>query len=85
MVEFPRESSSALAVTTFMLNPRKGFQELRHGIKFEPEVSVIVCTKNEEKNIATVLSSLLAVDYPKDKYEILIVDESKDRTPEIVR
>ena len=49
-----------------------------------PFVSVIVVTKNEEKNISECLESLIAQDYPKDRYELIIVDgASTDRTQEI--
>jgi glycosyltransferase involved in cell wall biosynthesis len=44
--------------------------------------SIIIPTYNEEKDIAATLESLLALDYA-DK-EILVVDDSADRTPEIV-
>ncbi len=45
--------------------------------------SIIIPTYNEEKDITATLEALLALDYP-DK-EIIIVDDSTDRTPEIVR
>jgi cellulose synthase/poly-beta-1,6-N-acetylglucosamine synthase-like glycosyltransferase len=44
-------------------------------------ISIIVITYNEEKNIRDCLDSLIMLDYPKDKYEIIIVDASKDSTP----
>ena len=45
--------------------------------------SIIIPTYNEEIDIAATLEALLGVDYA-DK-EIIIVDDSNDRTPEIVR
>lgn len=45
--------------------------------------SIVVPTYNEEHDIAATLDSLVALDWP-DR-EILIVDDSTDRTPEIVR
>jgi GT2 family glycosyltransferase len=48
-----------------------------------PPVSVVVITKDEEKNIRDCLDSLLSLDYPR--YEILVVDCSTDRTPELVK
>ncbi|MCK4403346.1 MAG: glycosyltransferase [Dehalococcoidia bacterium] len=52
----------------------------------EPQISVIVVTKNEEKNISACLESLIAQDYPKDRYEIIVVDgASTDKTQEICR
>lgn len=50
-----------------------------------PLVSVIVTTKNEEKHIANCLKSIVAQLYPKDRIEIIVVDNnSSDRTKEIV-
>lgn len=47
-------------------------------------ISVIVVTKNEEKNISQCLDSLMAQDYPKDTYELIVVDgASIDKTREI--
>lgn len=45
--------------------------------------SIIVPTYNEEQDIGRTLDALVALDYP-DK-EILVVDDSTDLTPEIVR
>lgn len=44
--------------------------------------SIVVPTYNEENDIAATLDSLVALDWPG--YEILVVDDSNDRTPEIV-
>jgi cellulose synthase/poly-beta-1,6-N-acetylglucosamine synthase-like glycosyltransferase len=53
---------------------------------FEPTVSVVLPAYNEEKNIGRAIRSVLAADYPKDKLEVIVVDdESTDRTAEIVR
>jgi len=51
-----------------------------------PRVSVIITTKNEEKNIENCLKSVKNQDYPEDKIEIIVVDNnSTDRTKEIAR
>lgn len=48
------------------------------------KVSVILTTKNEEKNIASCLESIKNQNYPSDKIEIIIVDnDSIDRTKKI--
>lgn len=44
--------------------------------------SIVVPTYNEEEDIERTLKSLLSLDYPNK--EIVIVDDSKDRTPEII-
>lgn len=45
--------------------------------------SIIVPTYNEEHDIVQTLESLVALDWPD--YEIIVVDDSTDRTPDIVR
>jgi len=51
-----------------------------------PFVSVIVGIRNEEKFIEECIESLLDLDYPRDSYEIIIVDGmSTDKTPDIVK
>lgn len=51
-----------------------------------PTVSVSLPAYNEEDQIAGALDALLAVDYPADRFGILVVsDASSDRTDEIVR
>lgn len=49
-----------------------------------PAISVLVPCHNEERVIAKTIQALLALDYPQDKIEILIInDGSTDRTGEI--
>jgi len=49
-----------------------------------PLVSVIVPVKDEERVIGRLLDSLLRLDYPKERSEIIIVEDgSKDKTFEI--
>lgn len=49
-------------------------------------ISIIVCTYNGEKTLLGCLDSLESLDYPKNKLEILIVDNSStDSTKEIAR
>src|SRR3989344_3724675 len=50
-----------------------------------PLFSVIVPARNEEKSIQTTLQSLVNLDYPKDKIEIIVVPNAcTDRTAELV-
>jgi len=47
-------------------------------------ISIIITTKNEERNIGNCLESVLAQNYPMDKLEIIVVDNnSADKTREI--
>jgi GT2 family glycosyltransferase len=51
-----------------------------------PTVSVVVTARNAQGEIEECLASLLAVDYPPDRHELVIVDNgSTDRTAEIVQ
>jgi cellulose synthase/poly-beta-1,6-N-acetylglucosamine synthase-like glycosyltransferase len=52
----------------------------------KPFVSVVMTVLNMESTIDECLRSLISLDYPKDKYEIIVVDgKSKDGTIEIVQ
>ena len=50
-----------------------------------PSVSVVIPTHNEEYVIAKRIENLLASKYPKDKLEIIFVDDSVDSTPKIIQ
>lgn len=53
---------------------------------FRPSVTVVVAARNEEKNIAACLESLLQLRYPPGLLEIVVIDDhSTDRTAEIIR
>lgn len=47
--------------------------------------SIVVPTYNEEHDIAATLESLIALSWPASDFEVLVVDDSTDRTPDIVR
>ena len=52
---------------------------------YEPNVSLIITAYNEEKDLRAKLENTLALDYPKDKLEIIVASDcSTDRTDEIV-
>ncbi len=51
-----------------------------------PKVTIIVPAYNEEKTIEICIQSLLNLTYPKNKYEILIIDNnSTDSTANIIK
>lgn len=51
-----------------------------------PFVSVIIPTRNEEKYIRKCLDSLVSQTYPKNRFEVLVIDGmSEDRTLNVVR
>ncbi len=50
----------------------------------EPKVSIIIPAYNEEKNLYKCISSVLSLNYPKEKLDIIVInDGSTDRTKEI--
>jgi cellulose synthase/poly-beta-1,6-N-acetylglucosamine synthase-like glycosyltransferase len=50
-----------------------------------PAVSIIIAARNEEENIGRCLRSMCNLTYPRDKLEVLVVnDRSTDRTADIV-
>jgi cellulose synthase/poly-beta-1,6-N-acetylglucosamine synthase-like glycosyltransferase len=70
-----------LLISFFERKPQKKTNTLpRHF----PSVTIVVPSYNEEKTLQKTVESLLSLSYPKDKLEILIVDDgSKDATREI--
>jgi len=55
-------------------------------MKSYPLVSIIITTKNEEKQIGRCLESLKKQNYPKEKIEIIVVDNfSCDKTKIIAK
>ena len=53
---------------------------------FIPGVTMIISAHNEEQTIRNKLENTINIDYPKDKFEIIVVsDGSSDRTDDIVR
>lgn len=55
-------------------------------LAFYPSVTIIVPAWNEEKTLEGTIKSLLALDYPKDRLRLFIIDDgSTDRTLEVAR
>jgi len=51
-----------------------------------PEISLIITAYNEERRIREKLENSLSIDYPKDRFQIILVsDGSEDRTIEIAK
>src|SRR5258708_8073658 len=51
-----------------------------------PFISVVIPAHNEGTTVLRSIESTLANDYPKDKMEVIVVDDgSKDNTPNIVK
>lgn len=59
---------------------------MKTGSKMQPFVSIVVGIRNEERYIEECILSLLDLDYPKESYEIIIVDGmSTDNTRKLVQ
>jgi cellulose synthase/poly-beta-1,6-N-acetylglucosamine synthase-like glycosyltransferase len=55
-------------------------------LSFFPKVSIIVPARNEEKAIWKTVSSIVKLNYPKEKIEVIIVDHSStDNTAKIAK
>ncbi len=66
----------ALAASASRSRPEAGYR---------PSVSIIIAARNEEGHIGTCLDSIVALTYPKDLLEVIVVDDrSTDRTAEII-
>ena len=52
---------------------------------FEPLVSVVTATHDEEMVIAKKIENVFASNYPLDKLEVIFVDDSNDSTPQIIK
>nr|WP_282594780.1 glycosyltransferase [Halomarina salina] len=51
---------------------------------YEPTVSIVLPTYNEAGIVERKLADVAALDYPSEKLELVVVDASDDRTPDIV-
>ena len=52
---------------------------------FRPTVSIIIAARDEEDQIGTCLESIVALTYPQNLLDVIVVDDrSTDRTAEIV-
>ena len=53
--------------------------------KYKTKLSVVIPSRNEERNIVNCLNDLIKQDYPKELFEIIIIDDdSTDKTANIV-
>ncbi len=80
----------AYQTVLFFLGHRYWRRTRRQGSSIEdselPAISILIPCRNEERVIENTLRSILALVYPPEKVEILIInDASTDRTAEIAR
>lgn len=59
-------------------------RQLHNSNSFQPKISILIPAHNEERVIADTINSILRSNYPKEKLEIVIInDASTDKTREI--
>jgi glycosyltransferase involved in cell wall biosynthesis len=75
-----------LAVLSYLI---KGWSHLKTkpalGKPFTTKVTILIAARNEEQKIGLTIDDILAQDYPKELFEVIIADDhSTDRTAEII-
>src|SRR5690606_41690132 len=51
---------------------------------FRSEVTILICAKNEARNLKQNLPLILEQDYPKDKFKVLVVNDMSDDDTNII-
>lgn len=77
-----------IATTFYILNYMNYRKKERKFFSEEelPSVSIIIPAWNEEKSIEKTLKSVIDFDYPKDRFEIIVVDDgSEDETYKLAK
>ena len=70
----------------FVLKNSKSWDRVKKDPTFLPSVSLVICAYNEEKTISRKLENTLEIDYPKDRLELIALDNgSTDGTFEIAK
>ena len=70
----------------FLITLFENRKRLSKTAKKFPSATIIIPAYNEEKTVAATIKSVLALDYPKDKLKILVIDDgSTDNTLSIAR
>jgi hyaluronan synthase len=72
---------SRLVAATFFRGMSKNVLSKGDSIYYEPTVSFVIPCKNEEKAIKRTISKCFEADYPKEKLEVIVInDGSTDNT-----
>ena len=73
----------SFVLVTLLSKPARAARTRTPRLTETPSVAVIVPCWNESATVAATCESALALDYPKDKLEVILVDDgSTDATPE---
>lgn len=73
-------------VVIFLLMCKFGSRapHVRKNSEYQPLVSIVIPTMNEEKVIEKRLQNILEMDYPEKKVEVIFIDNSSDATLHII-
>ncbi len=63
---------------TALYKPRSQPLYSLHGLSFRPTVSVLIPARNEEAVLGRLLNRITELTYPKDKLEVIIVDDASE-------
>lgn len=81
-----------LSYIWLMLYYRKAWMEIpdfkiaEKSMEYGPFISIIIAARNEERNIAACIQSILNQTYTKSKFEIIVTDDhSTDKTVSIIQ
>src|SRR5437879_3217006 len=53
-------------------------------LRVTPLVSILIATFNEKFVVANTLDALKSLDYPKDKLQVVVADDSSDETVDVI-
>lgn len=74
-----------LVIITFIIGWNRIFYFKRNDILPHTKVSIIIAARNEEDKIAKTIDDILAQDYNKQLFELIVIDDhSTDKTVEII-
>ncbi len=76
--------ATSFFILSFLSNKRK--KTILYNDNELPFVSIMIPALNEEESVAKTLDSILAINYPKNKFEIVFIDDgSSDNTLKIAK
>ena len=76
IISFMALYSMILFILIYLLNRNKFYDKTKKSNPdWIPSISVVIPSYNEEKNLPKCIESVLNIDYPSDKLEIIVVDD----------
>ena len=74
-------------ITIFLLIYKFGSKmpQVKRDEEYTPLVSIVIPTLNEKEIIEKRIENLIDTDYPKNRLDVVFVDDSTDNTPDIIK